>query len=221
MVVGRIALLLPTGASALAIGVGSAAAAGESTPRVVLTPGVVHLFKPTSIAVTRVSAHSVDARFGGATDPAGLAYQWTPYRWHRLRKSHGAWRGALPAPALPGIYQLQLRIDGARVVVQLPTWLLRVFLPGTLDFRSFATPLAVVRDFVGRLPGHQVLVAVRRYRRAAFDHRDVRLHRIFVIAYAPRGDTRLRARLGMFVTAVRDGFNGRWRLLDATVTPYG
>ena len=26
-------------------------------------------------------------------------------------------------------------------------------------------------------------------------------------------------RLGMFVTAVRDGFDGRWRLLEATVVP--
>ncbi|HUJ55382.1 MAG TPA: hypothetical protein VLW49_05275 [Gaiellaceae bacterium] len=219
MAVGRIALLLLTGASALAFGLGSAAA--DSMPRVVLRPSVVHLFKPTSIAVTGVSAHSVEARFSGATDAAGLAYEWTPYRWHRLRKSSGAWRGALPAPALPGIYELQLRLDGAHAVLQSQKWLLRVFLRGTLDFRSFATPLAVVRDFVGRLPGHEVLVAVRRFPPAAFDHRDARLHRIFVVAYAPRGHTRLRSRLGMFVTAVRDGFNGRWRLLDATVSPYG
>jgi len=63
--------------------------------------------------------------------------------------------------------------------------------------------------------------AGRRLRPAAFDHRDTRLNRIFAVAYAPRGDTRPSARLGLFITAVRTGLHGRWRLLDARVEPYG
>jgi hypothetical protein len=43
---------------------------------------------------------------------------------------------------------------------------------------------------------------------------------LFVIAYAPRGNTRPSSRLGLFVTAVRDGFHGRWRVLEATSQPY-
>jgi hypothetical protein len=62
---------------------------------------------------------------------------------------------------------------------------------------------------------------VRRLRPAAFDHRDPRLQQIFAVAYAPRGDTRPGSRLGLFMTTVRDGFRGRWRLLDSSVEPYG
>jgi hypothetical protein len=79
----------------------------------------------------------------------------------------------------------------------------------------------VVHDFVRRLPGDEAVVALRRFRPAAFDHRDTRLNRIFAVAYAPRGDTRPSARLGLFITTVRAGLRGRWRLLDATVEPYG
>jgi hypothetical protein len=79
----------------------------------------------------------------------------------------------------------------------------------------------VVRHFVDRLPGDEIVVALRRFQPAAFDHRDTRLNRIFVVAYAPRGDTRASSQLGLFITAVRGGFDGRWRLLDATVEPYG
>jgi len=33
------------------------------------------------------------------------------------------------------------------------------------------------------------------------------------------GDPEVGDRLGMFVTAFRDGYSGRWRLLEATVLP--
>jgi hypothetical protein len=42
-----------------------------------------------------------------------------------------------------------------------------------------------------------------------------------VIAYAPRGDSRPGSRLGLFVSTVRSGFRGRWRVLEATTQPYG
>jgi hypothetical protein len=162
----------------------------------------------------------VSVRLLGADDPAGLAYKWAPYPWRRLRLVQGTWRGVLPAPPLRGIYQVQLRVGQRRRVLQSPHWLLRVLVPGTLDRRAFPTPRAVVRDFVGNLPGNQVLIAARPWPAAAFDHRDPRLNRLFVIAYAPRGNESADARRGLFITTVRDGYRGRWRLLEAATTPY-
>jgi hypothetical protein len=216
---GRLTVLAAIGALAVAV---VASAAADSAPSVRFRPTTINLFRRTSVAVTGLSARSVEARLKGATDETGLAYEWTPYHWRRLRLSDGAWTGALPAPALLGAYQLQLRIDGHHRVVQSPNWLLRVFRPHTQTHAaSFPRPEMVVRDFVDRLPGDEVTVALRRFRPAAFDHRDTRLNRIFAVAYAPRGDTRTSSRLGLFITAVRAGFHGRWRLLEASVEPYG
>ena len=50
--------------------------------------------------------------------------------------------------------------------------------------------------------------------------RDQRLNRMFAISYAPRGDHRASSRIGLFVTTVRNGLHGRWRLLEATTQPY-
>jgi hypothetical protein len=99
-------------------------------------------------------------------------------------------------------------------------WLLRVFPSGTLRRSSFRTTGGAVRDFVARLRGHEVLVALRRWPLAEFDHRDPRLHRLFAVAYSPRGDCRPGSRLGLFITTVRNGFQGRWRVLEATTQPY-
>ena len=52
-----------------------------------------------------------------------------------------------------------------------------------------------------------------------FDRRDRRLHRLFVVAYSRRGHPAVQDRLGMFVTAVRDGYSGRRRLLEASTLP--
>jgi hypothetical protein len=86
--------------------------------------------------------------------------------------------------------------------------------------RSFPTAVAVIRDFVDHLAGNQQLVALKRWPRASFDHRDPRLQRLFVIAYTPRGDHQAGSRRGLFVTTVREGYHGRWRLLEATTQPY-
>jgi hypothetical protein len=91
--------------------------------------------------------------------------------------------------------------------------------PGTLRRSAFQTPLTVVDDYVRDLPGNEVLAAVRPWPRPAYDHRDPRLNRVFVIAYRPRGDDRPSSRLGMFITTVRNGYHGRWRLLEATTEP--
>jgi hypothetical protein len=97
--------------------------------------------------------------------------------------------------------------------------MLRVFAAGTRSRPSFATADDVARWWVRNVPEHARLVALRHWPRPAFDRRDRRLHQLLVVAYSPAGHPLLRDRLGMFVTAVRDGFNGRWRLLEATVEP--
>jgi len=186
----------------------------------VLAARTVDLYHSASIRVSGTTSRSVAVRLVGAIDRAGLAYRWTPYPWQVLRLRAGTWRGELPAPPLFGIYRLQLRLDHRPCLVSSARWLLRVFPHGTMKHPSFATAVGAVRHFVDRLPGHQVLVALRRWPLAAFDHRDPRLNRQFAIAYAPRGDTRPSSRLGLFVTIVRDGLHGRWRLLEATTQPY-
>jgi len=171
------------------------------------------------VLVSGLSASAVSVRLEGADDPAGLAYQWTPYRWRRLRLVRGAWRGILSAPPLRGIYRLQFQVQRSKRFLQSPHWLLRVLPPGALKRSAFQTPRAVIRDYVSDLPGDRVLVAARRWPQAAFDHRDPRLQRIFAIAYAPRGDRRPGARRGLFITTFRNGYRGRWRLLEATIHP--
>ncbi len=52
-----------------------------------------------------------------------------------------------------------------------------------------------------------------------FDRRDPRLHQLMVVAYRPAGDKRVSDRLGMFIMSFRNGYGGRWRLLEATVSP--
>jgi hypothetical protein len=193
---------------------------GRQLVRVVLGSRVIDLGRSSSVTVGGLTAHQVEVRLLGATDRSGLAYEWAPYRWRRLRLVLDAWNGVLPAPALPGIYQLQLRLDRGRKLLTTTRWLLRVFPLGTVPRGSSDTAVAAVRDFVAHLPGDQVLVAMRRWPQATFDHRDPRLHRVFVVAFAPRADNRASTRSGLFITTVRDGFHGRWRLLQATVQPY-
>jgi hypothetical protein len=176
-------------------------------------------YGPSRVSVSGLAAAAVSVRLRGANDPRGLAYRWTPYRWRRLRLLRGSWRGVLSAPALRGIYQLQLRVQQSKRLLQSPQWLLRALPPGTLTRPAFPTPLAVIRDYVSDLPGNRVLVAARPWPQAAFDHRDQRLQRLFVIAYAPRGANQPSSRRGLFISTVRNGYHGRWRLLDATISP--
>lgn len=220
------AKLLP--AAAIAVGAAaltSVANAGHTTARtrpihLALGSPTIDLYHSASVRVRGIDARSVEVRLVGAIDRRGRAYEWTPYPWRSLRVDHGTWRGLLPAPPLLGIYRLQLRLDRSHRLVGSSRWLLRVFPSGTMRRPAFAGALGAVRHFVAGLPGHEVLVASRRWPLAKFDHRDPRLNRVFAIAYAPRGDRRLSSRLGLFVTAVRDGFHGRWRLLEATTQPY-
>ena len=216
-----LAVAVAVGAAALA----SAANAGHTSARkdsvrVVLGSPTIDLYHSASVRVSGISARSVSVRLMGAIDRSGRAYKWTPYPWRALRVDHGAWHGLLPAPPLLGIYRLQLRLGRGHTLVGSSRWLLRVFPSGTMRRPSFSAALGAVRHFVAGLPGREVLVACRRWPLAKFDHRDPRLNRTFVIAYAPRGDHRPDSRLGLFVTTVRNGFHGRWRLLEATTQPY-
>ena len=98
-------------------------------------------------------------------------------------------------------------------------WLLRVFARGTLARPAFKTPEEVAAYWVSTVGAKARIDALRRWPRPAFDRRDRRLHQLMVIAYSPDAKTKARDRLGIFVTAVRDGYHGRWRLLEATAVP--
>lgn len=149
----------------------------------------------------------------GALEPGGR-----PFRWRSLRLAHGTWVATLPAPLLRGIYLLRLRTHAGRRSFRSATWFLRVFSPGTLLRPSFPNPKGVVRWWV-RTVAHGTLVALKRWPLPAWDRRDVRLHRLFVVAYSPPGQPDLGDRRGMFLTAFRDGYGARWRLLEAKLEP--
>ena len=186
---------------------------GGQRPQVALSPAVATLGRQPSITVTGVSAPTLEARLAGASSGHGTALPWT-----RLRLVHGRWRATLPAPELRGIYPVELRVRPGAPVLRSESWLLRVFAPGTLARPSFATPEEVARWWVRTVPRAK-LVAMRRWPRPAFDRRDTRLHQLIVLAYSLAGRPAVRDRLGIFVTAVRDGFGGQWRLLEATTVP--
>lgn len=179
-------------------------------PQLVLQPRVTVLHQHAWISVTGVTAAGLDVRLVGATSERGELLPWT-----HLRKLQGAWRGRLPAPALRGVYVIELRSGSLRVQSKQR---LRVFEPGTLNRPTFATPEQVVRWWVRSVRRGDV-VALKRWPRPDFDRRDRRLHQLLVVAYNPHGDAAVEHRLGMFITAVRDRFDGDWRLLEATVDP--
>jgi hypothetical protein len=187
-------------------------AGGRRAPTVVLHPGVVRLGQHAAIAVSPIDAPSVDVRLSGATDIAGR-----PLPWISLHRSGSGWVGNLPAPALRGVYPVELRIGHGAEPFRSGS-ALRIFPRGARVRPSFATPTGAVRWWVRAVAGAQ-LVAVKAWPRPAFDRRDVRLHRLFVVAYSPAGKPAGRDRLGMFVEVFRDGDGARWRFLEATVVP--
>jgi hypothetical protein len=207
---GIVSLLIA--AAALPVCAAPVAAGRPPGLRVVLRPAVVRLGQRATIAVSDPSARRLEVRLAGATNSAGTTLPWRP-----LRLVDGTWLGTLPAPALRGIYPLELRTQPEAASLYVFRFL-RVFAPGTQTRPSFEHPTSVARWWVLTIP-HAKLVALKAWPRPAFDQRDVRLHRLFVVAYSPPGRPRVRDRLGMFITAYRDGYRGRWRLLEATVQP--
>lgn len=181
---------------------------------VVLRPSVGLLREPVSIAVSGLDVSSLQARLVGATNVIGQPLPWRP-----LVLSRGAWRGTFPAPELRGIYPIELRVASGSPPLHSTSWLFRVFARGTLARPSFAAPEDVARWWVRTLPGRATLVAVKRWPRPAGDRRVLGLHRLLVLAYTLKGHETVRERLGIFVTAVRDGYGGRWRMLEAKAVP--
>jgi hypothetical protein len=199
---------------AAAAGTSAAAQApAAAAPRVQLRPAVVSLGEQATVAVSGVHARSLEVLLAGAATLDG-----TPFPWRPLRLVGGVWRGALPVPALLGVYAVVLRAGPGATPIRPPRTFLRVFAPGTLARPTFADAAEVAQWWVRTVPTAR-LVALKAWPRPGFDRRDVRLHRLFVVAYSPPGQPRVRDRLGMFVTAFRDGYGAPWRLLEATVEP--
>jgi hypothetical protein len=188
-----------------------AAAAQHSGPRLILHPPIVARTQTASILVTGPVGDAPAIRLVGATDGGARLRG-----WQRLQRVEGGWALAVTPPALDGIYPIRLRADGR--VLGSRQWLLRVFTAATLARPSFATPEEVAAWWVHEI-AHADLVALRPWQRPDFDRRDPRLHRLYVVAYSRPGHAAVQDRLGMFITAVRDGYSGRWRLLEASTLP--
>jgi hypothetical protein len=209
----RGALAAAAALAAIAIVAGSArpidAAAGAVS--VELRPSVARLGEQATIAVRGAHTDRLEVLLDGATDFVGRQLAWRP-----LRLVADTWMGTLPVPALRGVYRIVLRAHARAFTSE--RWLLRVFAPGTGTRPSFADPADVARWWVRTIAGG-TLVTLRTWPRPGFDRRDLRLHRLFVVAYSPPDRPGVDDPTGMFVTAVRDGYGGRWRFLEATVLP--
>jgi|SRR5581483_4200012 len=182
------------------------------SPHVAVQPTVVRLDQQATIAVSELHARSLQVRLAGATDQDGNLLP-----WRSLHLVGGSWRGTLPAPALLGIYPILLRPGAGASPIRTQSFL-RVFAPGTRARPSFHDPVDVAGWWVRTVP-HATLVALKPWPLPAFDRRDARLHHLFVIAYSPPGHPQIDDRLGIFVTAFRDGYHAPWQLLEATVEP--
>jgi hypothetical protein len=188
-------------------------AGAERAPVVGLHPDVLRLGQHATIVVSAMRTRSLEVRLAGATDIVGRPLPWQP-----LRLSRGVWRGSLPAPALRGVYPVALRSGPGATPFRPEHLFLRIFARGTRARPSFAAAVGAVRWWVRTVVGAK-LVAVRPWKRPAFDRRELRLHRLFVVAYSQPGKPATSDRLGMFVEVFRDGYDAGWRLLEATVQP--
>jgi hypothetical protein len=192
-------------------------ARANATLRVELKAAVVRPRGQTTITVSGIHTRSLQVLLAGATGTTGNQPA-KQLPWRSLRLVNGSWLGALPAPALRGVYPVMLRTGAGATPLKSQPLLLRVFATGTRSRPSFHKPGDVVRWWVHTVTQAR-LIALKAWPRPGFDRRDTRLHRLFVVAYSPPGHPQVSDRLGMFVTTFRDSYNGRWRLLEATVQP--
>jgi hypothetical protein len=205
----RIAALIPT-----LIGLIGVPGGTPSKAQVLLRPDVVALGHSSRVQVTGIHSKTLQVRLLGASANSGR-----PIPWTSLRLAHGIWQGTLEMPELRGVYPVELRVRAGAPILRSDEWMLRVFAKGTFARPAFDTPEGVARWWVRNRPGGAKLVALKRWPRPAFDRRDPRLHRLLVLAYSLSGRPAVNDRLGIFVTAVRDGYRGDWRLLEATAVP--
>ena len=210
----RTTLTLIVAVPAVVLAFATVSSAATQPPQLRLYPAVAMRGQNATISVTGLDVPSLEVRVVGATTNLGQPLPWTPLRHTRL-----AWHGLLPAPEFRGVYPLELRVGRGSTVMRSEHWLLPVFARGTRSRPTFSTPEGVARWWVQTLPLDARLVATKRWPQPAFDLRDDRRHQRLVIAYTQAGHRGVDDRLGMFVTAVRVGVKGPWRLPEATVVP--
>jgi hypothetical protein len=184
-----------------------------STPQVSLQPAIVALGGHATVVVAGWHEPRLQVALSGATDRAGRLLG-----WRAASRQGRLWIVDLPRPVLRGIYPVLLRERTGAPVTRSTRWLLRIFRRTATREPTFTTPQAVVRWWV-RTDRHATLAALKWWPRSSLDKRDPKLHRLFVVAFNLRGRPGVANRLGRFVTAVRDGYRGRWRLLEADVQP--
>lgn len=193
--------------------VAAGAGGASETPQVSLQPAIVVLGGHATVLVGDWRESRLEVALSGATDRTGKLFGWRAA--HRLGRG---WVAELPRPALRGIYPVLLRERAGGPVTRSTRWLLRIFRPAAAHEPTFMTPQEAVRWWV-RTVRHARVAALKPWQRSTFDKRDPRLHRLFVVAFNVPGRPGIANRLGRFVTAVRDGYGGPWRLLDANVQP--
>jgi hypothetical protein len=191
---------------------------GLGGPAVTVDPGVVTLHQRASVTVVGTGTRTLEVRLVGASVAMGHRTPWTP-----LRRVGPTWRASLPAPEFRGIYPIELRAGPGARVIRSDDWFLLVLAPGTLSRPSFATPEEVASWWVRTMPPKATLHALKRWPAPAYDLRDPRLHQKMVIAYDVLKPwpalVPTPGRVGVWLTAFRDAFDGRWRFLEATVSP--
>ena len=213
----RAACALATGVICLVVpaDVGIAQAPPTHRVRITVTPRIVTPYGWATIEVDGVpEATAVAVKLEGASGVLG-----TPIPWIALgRQRDGNWLARLPQPVLPGIYPIELRTRPKLAISLAEVAYLRVYWDGTNTRPLFPTPEQVAAWWVRNVAGG-TLVAIRPWPRQPIDHRLASLHRLFVVAYSPHSSPAPQERLGVWITAVREGYRGAWRLLEATVTP--
>jgi hypothetical protein len=183
-------------------------------PAIVVAPAVTAPRRPIHVVVHGLApGGSVSLELAGATSRHARPLPPLP-----LHFVGGAWRGTMRAPALVGAYPVRLERGGRLLPLDAAVC---VFSSAAYRQHGFATATDAARNWVGRLPRRSVLVALRFWPQTALDRRDRRLNKVLVIAYAPAHDPRLSDRLGIFLTLARERVGARWRLVQATVVPYG
>jgi hypothetical protein len=212
---GRWALCtLATGVVSLVLVSGVRTAPATRHVVVTVTPRVVVPYLWASVGVEGVGdATGVDVRLLGASNIYGAIAPWIS-----LHRRRGSWRARLPQPVLPGIYPIKIRTHPAMTVARARVVYLRVYEAGTTARPLFTTSQQVAAWWVTSVAGGTV-VAIRRWPGTAFDHRLTKLNQLFVIAYSPRGTSAAGDRRGVWITAVREGYLGKWRLLEVSIRP--
>jgi len=183
--------------------------------RITVSPRTVVPYGSAGIEVEGLpEATSVEVLLEGASSILGAPMPWIALR----RRPDGSWSAHLPQPVLPGIYPIKLRTQPTVALTVTQAAYLRVYWDGTETNPLFSTPDQVAEWWVRRVAGG-TLGAIRRWPGQPIDHRLASLNRLFVVAYSPPGLPAPSDRLGVWITAVREGYGGGWRLLEATVTP--